>query len=158
MPDTADLCFMPGLAAAAAGCPPSLAHHDAPAAATPAHAEHTPFAWQIAKGLAVKPAANLGHHSLRNPGRFKTSLANRPQSADLPAPVTKAPQPRCRSADHQAERMPCGIPVDAPGNLLAAGTRPRGDVLAGERRARCDNSVMSGSQISYQDVEVHEAA
>ena len=65
---------------------------------------------------------------------------------------------RCRLADHQAERMPCGIPVDAPGNQVAAGTRPRGDVLSGERRARCDNSVMSGSQISNQDVEVHEEA
>ena len=54
--------------------------------------------------------------------------------------------------------MPRGIPVDAPGNPLAAGTRPRGDVLGGERRARCDDSVMSGSQVSYQDVEVHEGA
>ena len=54
--------------------------------------------------------------------------------------------------------MPCGIPVDAPGNQLAAGTSPRGDVLGGERRARCDNPVMSGSQISYQDVEVHQEA
>jgi len=31
-------------------------------------------------------------------------------------------------------------------------------VLGGERRARCDYSVMSGSQISYQDVEVHDEA
>ena len=57
-------------------------------------------------------------------GRFKTSLGTT-QSADLPAPVTKTLRPRCRSADHQAERMPCGIPVDAPGNQLAAGTSPR---------------------------------
>jgi len=57
-------------------------------------------------------------------GRFKTSLGTT-QSADLPAPVTKALRTRCRSADHQAERMPCGIPVDAPGNQLAAGTSPR---------------------------------
>ena len=41
-------------APAAAGCPPSPAHHHAQAASTPAPAEHTTPAGQTGKGLAAK--------------------------------------------------------------------------------------------------------
>jgi hypothetical protein len=99
--------------------------------------------------LASSRTVGLGHG-------VKQTVGPAP-AGDLLGAVAKARLKRPLT-DHHAERMPRGVPVEAPGNRLAAGTRPRGEVLGGEHRARCYDSVMSGSLVSYKDVEGRDGA